>query len=112
MAVELLGITATEYNAVFTKTFFRISYLLLPCYLHLLNISIFLRCITCSDHGLSLSGKYVILFLFYSPIYLFSRDLMYDLARFLVILLLFVAGFTLHVTSIFQVGSVKCVSIS
>jgi len=28
---------------------------------------------------------------------------MYDLTRFLVILMLFVAGFTLHVTSIFQV---------
>ena len=32
------------------------------------------------------------------------RDLMYDLTRFLVILMLFVCGFTLHVTSIFQVG--------
>lgn len=31
---------------------------------------------------------------------------MYDLTRFLVILMLFVAGFTLHVTSIFQVWKI------
>ena len=39
----------------------------------------------------------------FGPWAIIIRDLMYDLARFLVILLLFVAGFTLHVTSIFQV---------
>uniref|UniRef100_A0A183F786 Transmembrane protein 185B n=1 Tax=Heligmosomoides polygyrus TaxID=6339 RepID=A0A183F786_HELPZ len=38
----------------------------------------------------------------FGPWAIIIRDLMYDLARFLVILLLFVAGFTLHVTSIFQ----------
>ncbi|CAC14420.3 Ion transport domain-containing protein [Caenorhabditis elegans] len=38
----------------------------------------------------------------FGPWAIIIRDLMYDLARFLVILMLFVAGFTLHVTSIFQ----------
>ncbi|CAJ0580832.1 unnamed protein product, partial [Mesorhabditis spiculigera] len=38
----------------------------------------------------------------FGPWAIIIRDLMYDLARFLVILLLFIAGFTLHVTSIFQ----------
>ncbi|CAI5438376.1 unnamed protein product [Caenorhabditis angaria] len=38
----------------------------------------------------------------FGPWAIIIRDLMYDLARFLVILFLFVAGFTLHVTSIFQ----------
>ncbi|KAL3075605.1 hypothetical protein niasHT_034972 [Heterodera trifolii] len=38
----------------------------------------------------------------FGPWAIIIRDLMYDLTRFLVILLLFVAGFTLHVTSIFQ----------
>lgn len=39
----------------------------------------------------------------FGPWAIIIRDLMYDLTRFLVILMLFVAGFTLHVTSIFQV---------
>ncbi|KAI1722541.1 ankyrin repeats (3 copies) domain-containing protein [Ditylenchus destructor] len=38
----------------------------------------------------------------FGPWAIIIRDLMYDLTRFLVILMLFVAGFTLHVTSIFQ----------
>uniref|UniRef100_A0A7E4VBG3 Ion_trans domain-containing protein n=1 Tax=Panagrellus redivivus TaxID=6233 RepID=A0A7E4VBG3_PANRE len=38
----------------------------------------------------------------FGPWAIIIRDLMYDLTRFLVILALFVAGFTLHVTSIFQ----------
>ncbi|VDD86933.1 unnamed protein product [Enterobius vermicularis] len=38
----------------------------------------------------------------FGPWAIIIRDLMYDLARFLVILVLFIAGFTLHVTSIFQ----------
>uniref|UniRef100_A0A158PNG3 ANK_REP_REGION domain-containing protein n=1 Tax=Anisakis simplex TaxID=6269 RepID=A0A158PNG3_ANISI len=38
----------------------------------------------------------------FGPWAIIIRDLMYDLTRFLVILLLFIAGFTLHVTSIFQ----------
>lgn len=38
----------------------------------------------------------------FGPWAIIIRDLMYDLARFLVILILFIAGFTLHVTSIFQ----------
>lgn len=39
----------------------------------------------------------------FGPWAIIIRDLMYDLTRFLVILMLFVCGFTLHVTSIFQV---------
>uniref|UniRef100_A0A1I7S785 Ion_trans domain-containing protein n=1 Tax=Bursaphelenchus xylophilus TaxID=6326 RepID=A0A1I7S785_BURXY len=38
----------------------------------------------------------------FGPWAIIIRDLMYDLTRFLVILMLFVCGFTLHVTSIFQ----------
>ncbi|KAK6105831.1 Ankyrin repeats (3 copies) family protein [Brugia pahangi] len=38
----------------------------------------------------------------FGPWAIIIRDLMYDLLRFLVILLLFIAGFTLHITSIFQ----------
>ncbi|CEF67649.1 No mechanoreceptor potential C [Strongyloides ratti] len=38
----------------------------------------------------------------FGPWAIIIRDLMYDLTRFLVILMLFIAGFTLHVTSIFQ----------
>ncbi|CAG9537301.1 unnamed protein product [Cercopithifilaria johnstoni] len=38
----------------------------------------------------------------FGPWAIIIRNLMYDLLRFLVILLLFIAGFTLHVTSIFQ----------
>uniref|UniRef100_A0AC35TT07 ANK_REP_REGION domain-containing protein n=1 Tax=Rhabditophanes sp. KR3021 TaxID=114890 RepID=A0AC35TT07_9BILA len=38
----------------------------------------------------------------FGPWSIIIRDLIYDLTRFLVILMLFIAGFTLHVTSIFQ----------
>ncbi|VDK70526.1 unnamed protein product, partial [Litomosoides sigmodontis] len=38
----------------------------------------------------------------FGPWAIIIRDLMYDLLRFLVILLLFISGFTLHITSIFQ----------
>lgn len=38
----------------------------------------------------------------FGPWAIIIRDLMYDLTRFLVIMLLFIAGFTLHITSIFQ----------
>lgn len=38
----------------------------------------------------------------FGPWAIIIRDLMYDLMRFLVILLLFIIGFTMHVTSIFQ----------
>jgi hypothetical protein len=38
----------------------------------------------------------------FGPWAIIIRDIMNDLARFMVILFLFIAGFTLHVTSIFQ----------
>lgn len=38
----------------------------------------------------------------FGPWAIIIRDLMYDLARFLVILFLFMSGFTLHISSIFQ----------
>lgn len=39
----------------------------------------------------------------FGPWAIIIRDLIYDLARFLVILMIFVAGFTFHITSVFQV---------